>query len=172
MRVDVVERQPGGAVSLELRGDFLRDLPPQRRAYGDLGAVAGEIVAQSAAAVDQAGDLRALRQRIAVDQDHMQPDAQARQPPRARDGIGRGRRADHQARGTQHAVSVRRLDSGVDLFAQAEIVRRYDQMVQCASSRRSRRKAKNSTPSRRRRTIISGLRTISATIAAIFGARK
>ena len=41
-----------------------------------------------------------------------------------------------------------------------------------AASRRSRRKRKNSTPSRRRRFIISGLRTISPTMAAILGARK
>ena len=37
---------------------------------------------------------------------------------------------------------------------------------------RSRRNWKNSTPSRRRRFIICGLRTISPTIEAIFGARK
>jgi len=37
---------------------------------------------------------------------------------------------------------------------------------------RSRRNWKNSTPSRRRRFIICGLRTISPTIDAIFGARK
>jgi hypothetical protein len=43
---------------------------------------------------------------------------------------------------------------------------------QAATSRRSRRKRKNSSPSRSRRFIISGLRTISPTMAAIFGARK
>ena len=43
---------------------------------------------------------------------------------------------------------------------------------QPAKSRRSRKKRKNSTPSRSRRFIISGLRTISPTMAAIFGARK
>ncbi len=37
---------------------------------------------------------------------------------------------------------------------------------------RSRRNWKNSTPSRNRRFIICGLRTISPTIEAIFGARK
>lgn len=41
-----------------------------------------------------------------------------------------------------------------------------------AASRRSRKKRKNSTPSRKRRFIISGLRTISPTMAAILGARK
>ena len=37
---------------------------------------------------------------------------------------------------------------------------------------RSRRNWKNSTPSRKRRFIICGLRTISPTMEAIFGARK
>ena len=44
--------------------------------------------------------------------------------------------------------------------------------AQAASSRRSRRKRKNSSPSLKRRFIISGLRTISPTMAAIFGAQK
>ena len=172
VRIDVVERQPGGPIGLELPGDFLRDLPPERRPHCDFRAVAGEVVAQASAAVEQARYLRAIRHRIAVDQHDVQPDAQIRQRPCPFDCIGRRRRADHEARGTQDAVSVRRLHGGVDGLTEPEIVRRYDQVVQCAGSRRSRRKAKNSTPSRSRRTIISGLRTISATIAAIFGARK
>jgi hypothetical protein len=64
------------------------------------------------------------------------------------------------------------LDGVVDLFGKAEVVRRDDQAVQCASSLCWRRKAKNSTPSRKRRFIICGLRIISPTIAAILGARK
>jgi hypothetical protein len=68
-------------------------------------------------------------------------------------------------------VSV--LDGGVDLLAQPEIVGSDDQQrLQCASSRRSRRKEKNSMPSRKRRAIIAGLRAISEIIDAIFGARK
>ena len=43
---------------------------------------------------------------------------------------------------------------------------------QSETSRRSLRKRKNSTPSRKRRFIISGLRTISPTIAAILGTQK
>ena len=43
---------------------------------------------------------------------------------------------------------------------------------QSETSRRSLRKRKNSTPSCKRRFIISGLRTISPTIAAILGTRK
>jgi hypothetical protein len=67
------------------------------------------------------------------------------------------------------------LNAFVDRLGQAEIVggddqafRRYRYAALC----RSRRNWKNSTPSRRRRFIICGLRTISPTIEAIFGARN
>ena len=50
--------------------------------------------------------------------------------------------------------------------------RRAGDFDQTARSRRSRRKRKNSTPSRSLRFIMSGLRTISPTMAAILGARK
>jgi hypothetical protein len=82
------------------------------------------------------------------------------------------RRADHQARRAQYAVAMCRLDGIVDFDRQAEVVCRYDELLQDATSRRSFRKRKNSRPSRRRRRIICGLRAISATIEAILGARK
>ena len=77
------------------------------------------------------------------------------------------------------AVAEERLGEGlgVDLaVAQpvdggAEVVGGDDKMLQAAASR-WRKNLKNSTPSRNRRFIISGLRTISPTIDAIFGARK
>jgi hypothetical protein len=102
----------------------------------------------------------------------VQPNAQIGQPPRPLDGVRRRGSADHEARRAQDAAPVRFLDGGVDRFAEAEVVRRDYQLVQCASSRRSRRKEKNSTPSRSRRIIICGLRSISPMIEAIFGARK
>ena len=60
----------------------------------------------------------------------------------------------------------------VDFAREPEIVGRDDELFQSAGSRRSRRKRKNSAPSRSRRFNMSGLRTISAAMAAIFGARK
>ena len=104
-------------------------------------------------------------------QDEMQSDAQRGQAPRARDRIGGCRRSDHQARGGEDAAAVRRLDRAVDFSSGAEIIRRDDQSLQ-AMSRRVRRKRKNSTPSRRRRFIISGLAIISATMEAILEGRK
>jgi hypothetical protein len=67
---------------------------------------------------------------------------------------------------------MRDLDGLVDLDRYAEIIGRDDQTPQSAASRRSFRNWKNSTPSRSRRFIICGERTISPTMAAIFGARK
>ena len=67
---------------------------------------------------------------------------------------------------------MRGFDGLVDFAREPEIVGGDDEMFQSAGSRRSRRKRKNSTPSRSRRFNMSGLRTISPAMAAIFGARK
>jgi hypothetical protein len=68
-------------------------------------------------------------------------------------------------------LPVRQLDRFIDLGRQPEVISGDDEMPQAATSR-WRKNLKNSTPSRSRRFIISGLRTISPTIDAIFGARK
>ena len=56
--------------------------------------------------------------------------------------------------------------------AEVEPVFRLQACRSHAARCRSRRNWKNSTPSRSRRFIICGLRTISPTMDAIFGARK
>jgi len=66
----------------------------------------------------------------------------------------------------QH-LDARLLEEG-----EAEIVRGDDEALQMTASSLWRRNWKNSTPSRRRRFIISGLRIISPTIEAIFDGRK
>lgn len=85
--------------------------------------------------------------------------------------VGR-RSGNHEARSGQNALGVCDLDRLVHFPREAEIVRRYHQVVQWCTSWRSFRKAKNSTASRSRRFIISGLKTISDTREAIFGALK
>src|SRR5215470_13105571 len=101
----------------------------------------------------------------------MQADAQRIQPAGARDGIrGRGS-CDHETRRGQDAATVRHFDRIVDLGSGAEIIGGDDEPLQTAS-RRERRKWKNSTPSSRRRFMISGLVNISATMEAIFEGRK
>jgi len=172
VRVHVVECKSGGAVGFELRGDLSGELPAPGSVESNLRAVTCQVVPEPSATVDEASNVGAFRHRLAVDENDVQAHAQVRQAPRALYRVGRGRRADHQAGGAQYAFPVCFFHGGVDGFTKAEIVRRYDQMVQCASSRRSRKKAKNSMPSRNRRTSISGLRAISETIDAILVARK
>jgi hypothetical protein len=101
----------------------------------------------------------------------MQPDPQAGQTARALDRVGRSGGGDHQACGGEDPLFVRQLDGGIDLGREPKVVRRNDQALQGVASR-WRRNLKNSIPSRKRRFIISGLRTISPMIEAIFGARK
>ena len=102
----------------------------------------------------------------------MEPDAQARQALRPGDGIFRPALARHQACRRQNAVPMGLLDGLVDLARQPEVIGRDDELPQLAISLRSRRKWKNSTPSRRRRFIMSKSRIISLTIAPIFRGRK
>ena len=102
----------------------------------------------------------------------MQANPQARQAVRTRDGIARRGARHHQACRGEDAVPVRDLDGFVYFRRQSKIVRRDNELFQCAASRRSRRKLKNSTPSRSRRFIMSGLRIISPRMAAILGRRK
>ena len=102
----------------------------------------------------------------------MQADAQARQAPRARNGVRRGGAGDHEACRGEDAAGVRGFDGFIDFARQPEIVGGHDDPFQWAGSLRSDRKRKNSTPSRNRRRNISGLLSISPAMAAIFGARK
>ena len=121
--------------------------------------------------VDEIGQPFGGQRRLAVDEDQMQADAQTRKPARARDCVRRRSCGDHQACRGQDALLMRQFHGCVDLGREPEIVGRDDEVLQSATSR-SRKNLKNSIPSRSRRFIISGLRTISPTIEAIFGARK
>ena len=101
----------------------------------------------------------------------MQPDAQTGKTARAPDRVRGGSGGDHQACRGEDPLFVRQLHAGIDLGREPKIVGRDDKALQSVTSR-SRKNLKNSIPSRSRRFIISGLRTISPTIEAIFGARK
>ena len=128
--------------------------------------------AQHAVGADEIGDLLRPQCRPAFEQHQMQADAQVRQLSRQIDRLLRRRARHHQARRRQHAVAMRAFDGFVDLGRETEVVGGNDQEIQWLTFRCSRRKAKNSTASRRRRCSISRLRSISPTIEAIFGARK
>jgi hypothetical protein len=64
----------------------------------------------------------------------MQPDRKPRQPARQLSGGGRRRRSDHKARRGEDALDMRALNGLIDLVGEAEIVRRDDQIFQCAVS--------------------------------------
>ena len=129
------------------------------------------VLVEATRGVDETANLLRRQDRGAVDQHEVQPDPESRQPLGPRDGVGRSRRADHQAGGSQDAVTVRDLDRLVDRDVVAEVVGRDDKALQAATFRR-RRKSKNSTSSRRRRFIMSQSRSISQTIEPILEGLK
>jgi len=138
--IDVIEPQAGGDKSLELGRNFIRDLPAHRRIkkYPDAGP--RHIAAKPTGPVDKIGQVRERRHREAVGQDDVQSHLERRQPPRPVDGVGGGGRPDHETGRRQDAVAVSRLDCRVDFGRKTKIVGRYDQRLQCATPRRSRRK--------------------------------
>ena len=79
--------------------------------------------------------------------------------------VSRGQALSRVQSGALEAGKAGRVP-GLSCLLNRAVARRY------AAALRSRRKCQNSTPSRRRRFIMSGERTISFTIEAIFGARK
>jgi len=169
--VHMIERKTGLLVGTELSLDLSLELCPHRWPRADIKSKLREVLAQLTARVDEIRDAFRRRGRLALDQDQMQADAEVRQPAGAPNRVGGGGSGDHQARRAQDALLVRQLDRFIDLGRQPEVIGGDDEMPQAATSR-WRRNLKNSTPSRSRRFIISGLRTISPTIDAIFGARK
>jgi hypothetical protein len=179
VRVHVVERKSGRCICFELRCDFSCDLAAYSCAQPDRRAKSSHVGAETAIRIDEIRDAARGKERAPFDEHEMKADAQARETPGADYRIACRSAADHQARRAQHSRCVRELYRFVHLGRRAEIVGRDDQMPetiprrpQRVISRRSRRKWKNSTPSRRRRFIMSGLRTISPTIDAIFPALK
>ena len=118
------------------------------------------LVADARRRVQRDDDGDRLRQPMAVQSSRNVEHGQALEPV-ARHHARRGRAVSADPDGTAPATARKRNERRPPSIG-----------GQAATSRRSRRKRKNSTPSRKRRFIISGLRTISPTMAAIFGARK
>lgn len=172
VRVDVIEREAGRAKRFELRFDLGAELPPHIWPQRDGEAEPCHVGPEASCRIDQSRHALGRQHRCSLDQHDMQADAQPRQFVRTRDRILRGGACDHEACGGEDAPLMRDLDGVIDLRREPEIVGGDDELSQCAGSPRWRRKRKNSTPSRRRRFIMSGLMIISPTIEAILGARK
>ena len=102
----------------------------------------------------------------------MQAYPQVRQAARNRNRVGAVPLADHEARGGENAAAMSGGDCFIHLVRQAEIVCSDDQSLQCTTSRLWRRKRKNSTASRSRFFMTTGLRTMSPTISAILPERR
>jgi len=88
------------------------------------------------------------------------------------DSVGCRRSSHHEAGCRQNPGAVSQLYRLIDFESGAEIIGSDNKFLHTAVSRRSRRKWKNSTPSRSRRFIISGLTIISLTMDAILPERK
>ena len=172
VRGDVVELETCRAKRLELSTNLRPHLPAHMGQEKHRGARERHIRPKPAATVHQIRNRRRRQHRLGVDQRQMQADGKRRQATRQLHSLSRRRRSDHQARCGENAFDMRALDRLIDFVGEAEVVRRDDQIFQCAVSCRSRRKRKNSTPSRSRRFMTSGLRTISPTIEAILPGRK
>jgi len=169
--IDVVESKPGCLIGAELRFDLPPQLSPSRWPRTYVEPKPREVRAQTPGCVNEIGQSFRRQRRCAIDEYQMQPDAQTGKTARACYSVRRRRGGNHQARSRQDPVFMRQLHAGVDFGCEPKIIGRDDEMLQSATSR-SRKNLKNSIPSRSRRFIISGLRTISPTIEAIFGARK
>jgi hypothetical protein len=168
----MIELETGGAEGLELGADLRSHLPAHTGQEKHRDARERHIRSKAAATVHQIRDRRRRQNRLSVNQRQMQADGKRRQATRQLHSLSRRRRSDHQACGSEDAFDMRALNGLVDFVGEAEVVGRDDQIFQCAVSCRSRKKRKNSTPSRSRRFMTSGLLTISPTIEAILPGRK
>ena len=172
VRIDVIERKPGGAIGFELRLDLRRDLPADGRTREYIEPETDHVAAEPPRLVDEIRQAVRRQEGAALHQNQMQADSQTRELARARDRVLCRGCGDHEAGSRQDAALMRCFHGFIDFAREPKIVGGDDDTFQSAGSRRSRRKRKNSTPSRSRRFNMSGLRTISPAMAAIFGARK
>jgi hypothetical protein len=169
--VDVIESKPGCLIGAELRFDLLPQLGPNRWSHAYFESKPRKVRAQTPGCINEIRQPFGWQRRRAVDKDQMEPDAQTPKMAPPCNGVRRRSGGDHQACRSEDPLFMRQLHAGIDLGGEPKIVGCDDEALQSAISR-SRRNLKNSAPSRIRRFIISGLRTISPTIEAIFGTRK
>jgi hypothetical protein len=169
---DVIERETGRAKGLELGADLSQHLPAHAGQKEHRRAGERHVRSKSPITIHKVRHGGGRQDWPRVRQREMQPDREPGQPPRHFHSRRRRGCSNHEARGRERAFDMGDLNRAVHLIGEAEIVRGDDQKLQCAVSRRSRKKRKNSAPSRSRRFIMSGLRTISPTIEAILPERK
>jgi len=169
--VHVVEGKTSRAKRLELCSDLLCKLTSNSRQKEKPDSSARHIWIEHAISAYEVRNLCSRQRRNTIDQNEVQPNPESGQLTGARHGVGCRRGRNHQARDRQDTLPMGGFYCFVYSGGEPEIVRADDQASQLAISR-LRRNWKNSTPSRNRRRIISGLLIISATREAIFPRRK
>ena len=138
--INVIEPQPGGDKSFELCRNFICDLPAHRRIDSYPDARPNHITAKTTGPVDKIGQARRWRHRVPVGQNDVQSHAERTQPPRPIDSVSGGGSPNHETGRRQDSVAVSRLNRRVDFGRKTKVVGRYNQRLQCATPRRSRRK--------------------------------
>ena len=136
----MIELQSGGKKCIELRRNFIRDLPARYRIDKYPHAGPPHITAKPAGPVDKIGQARGRRHRVSVGQDDVQSHLERTQPPRPVDSVSGGGSPNHETGRCQDSVAVSRLNRLVDFGRKTKVVGRYNQLLQCAAPRRSRRK--------------------------------
>ncbi len=176
VRVHMIEFEAGRGKGRELGADLGREPSPHSRHEKKSQRRAQLIAVEFAGLGYQVSEFCGRHYRNAIDQHEMEPDLQPGKALCPRHGVGGGRRRHHQAGAGQDAVAVCLFDRLVDRDITPEIIRADNQAPACGPGQlaisRWRRNWKNSTPSRSRRRIISGLRNISPSRDAIFVRRK
>jgi hypothetical protein len=78
MRIDVIEREPRRSICFELRLDFCRDLPTDRRAREDIDPKTYHVVAKTSCLIDEIRQALRWQDWTALYQHEMKADAQSR----------------------------------------------------------------------------------------------
>jgi hypothetical protein len=78
VRIDVIERKPRRSICFELRLDFCRDLPADRRAREDIDPETYHVVAKTPGLIDEIRQALRWQDWPALYQHQMQADAQSR----------------------------------------------------------------------------------------------
>ena len=127
MPIHVIERQTGGTEA----GELFANLGAQLLAQTSLGEVAkagaDRIVAELIAFVHEARNFFPRQSRMPAEQREMEADAEPGIFLRQRHRFGAIRFVHHQARGSEHALTMRAEDGFIDRAGTAEVVGVDDQ---------------------------------------------
>jgi hypothetical protein len=169
--VAVIKCQARRMKCLKLGSYLGGQLPARLGAAGEQASQRNHVRSKRSVFINQQRYCAARERWLSLHQHYMQANPQSRHPAGTHHRIITRRCRNHQARSRENSLPMSDLDGFIDLRSGTEIIGGDNQSSQ-AASRLVRRKLKNSTPSRKRRFIISGLAIIYASIEAILDGRK